>query len=131
MITMCTHRYHLICARENAARIQKSLDAALPEWVLLVDLEEEPGLSGASGQWTEEEAAVLLRAVEEIPGLKAWRGPALGVAEVGAVVVDKGDDASRTGDLRFTVEKAIEEAKKAPIETELAAQGLEPRNALG
>lgn len=116
-MTRHTYRYHLICAREDAATAQKNLDAALPDWVLLVDLEDEPGLLGASGQWTEAEAAALLRAVEEIPGLKAWRGPALGHVEPGIVVVDKGGDAGRQGDLRFTVDKAIEEAKAALVST--------------
>lgn len=111
MATRHTHRYHLLCAREDASAVQKLLDAALPGWVLLVDIDDEPGLSGASGQWTEEEAAALLRAVEEIPGLKARRGPPLGVVEAGVVVVDKGGNASRVGDLRLTMAKAIEEEK--------------------
>ena len=106
-----THRYHLLCARADMPTIQKALDAALPEWVLLVDLDDEPTLAGASGQWTEEEAAALLRAVGEIPGLKAWRGPALATVEAGVTVVDKGGNASRVGDLRLTVAKATEEFK--------------------
>lgn len=106
-----THRYHLLCARTDAPAIQKSLDAALPEWVLLVDLDDEPTLAGASGQWTEEEATRLLRAVDDIPGLKAWRGPALATVEAGVTVVDKGGNASRVGDLRLTVAKAAEEFK--------------------
>jgi hypothetical protein len=111
-----TYRYHLLCAREDAAAVQKALDAALPEWVLLVPLDDEPTLSGASGQWTEEESALLLRVVEEIHGLKVWRGPPLGIVEPGIVVVDKGGDVARQGDLRFTIEKAIEEAKLATTE---------------
>lgn len=106
-----THRYHLLCARTDAPAIQKSLDAALPGWVLLVDLDDEPTLAGASGQWTEEEATRLLRAVDDIPGLKAWRGPALATTEPGVVVVDKGGDARRAGDKRLTMAKATEEFK--------------------
>lgn len=111
-MTKHTQRYHLTCAKTDAPMAQKALDAALPGWVLLVDLDGEPGLSGASGQWTPEEAAQLLAAVEEIPGVKAWRGPTLGYVEPGVVVVDKGGDASRQGEVRLTVAKAVEETKK-------------------
>ena len=115
-----TYRYHLLCAREDAAAVQKALDAALPEWVLLVPLDDEPTLSGASGQWTEEESALLLRVVDEIPGIKVWRGPPLGIVEPGIVVVDKGGDARRAGDKRLTVAKAVEEFKATATPLEKA-----------
>lgn len=111
MSTRHTHRYHLLCARGDATAAQKALDAVLPGWVGLVSL-EEPTLSGASGQWTEEEAAQVLHVVEGIPGLKAWRGPALGINEPGVTVVDKGGNATRPGDLRLTLGKAAEEFQR-------------------
>lgn len=123
MATRHMHRYHLICAKGDVSTAQKALDGALPDWVLLVPLDGEPDLYGASGQWTEGEAAALLRAVEEIPGLRAWRGPTLGYQEPGIVVVDKGGDAGRQGDKRLTMAKAVEETKKLTAVVEGETRG--------
>lgn len=123
MATRHTYRYHLTCAKADATTAQKALDAALPGWVLLVALDGEPDLYGASGQWTEEEAAQLLRAVEEIPALRAWRGATLGYQEPGVVVVDKGGDAGRQGAVRLTVAKAVEKAKKLAAVVEGETRG--------
>ena len=71
---------------------------------------DEPGLYVDSGQWTPEQAARLTEACDGLP-VKVWRGVALAYSEPGVVVVDKGGNAGRAGDLRLTMAKATEEFK--------------------
>ena len=119
-----TTRLHLLCAAEVVAAVRAALEKALPDWLtwapVVDDLDEVPALYIDSGQWTPEQAARLTEACDGLP-VKVRRGVALAYSEPGIVVVDKGGNASRQGDLRFTVAKAIEEEKKlvATVEGEI------------
>ncbi|MBK9073229.1 MAG: hypothetical protein IPL79_19850 [Myxococcales bacterium] len=120
MSKLHTVRLHLLCAAEDVETVRAALAKSLPDWLTFAPIPDEPGLYVDSGQWTPEQAARLTEACEGLP-VKVWRGVALAYSEPGVVVVDKGGDASRQGDLRFTVAKAIEEEKKltATIEGEI------------
>lgn len=113
-------RLHLLCATEDVETVRAALEKALPDWLTFAPVPDEPGLYLDSGQWTPEHAARLAEACEGLP-VKIWRGVALAMAEPGVVVVDKGGDASRQGDIRLTMAKAVEETKKltATIEGEI------------
>ncbi len=120
MSKLHTVRLHLLCAAEDVDAVRAALEKALPDWLTFAPVPDGPGLYLDSGQWTPEQAVRLAAACEGLP-VKIWRGVALAMTEPGIVVVDKGGDASRQGDLRFTVAKAIEEEKKltATIEGEI------------
>jgi hypothetical protein len=104
-----TVRLHLLCATEDVETVRAALAKTLPDWLTFAPIPDEPGLYVDSGQWTPEQAARLTEACEGLP-VKVWRGVALAYSEPG-VVVDKGGDASRVGDLRLTMAKAAEEFK--------------------
>ena len=109
-----TVRLHLLCAAEDVDAVRAALEKALPDWLtwapVVDDLDEVPALYIDSGQWTPGQAARLTEACEGLP-VKIWRGVALAYSEPGVVVVDKGGNAGRAGDLRLTMAKATEEFK--------------------
>lgn len=112
------HRIHLICAPADAEAVRAALEKTLPGWLSWAPVGEvDPRTQQIgsvrcyvdSGQWTEGQAAELIAACDGLP-VKIVRGPALGLREEGAVVVDKGDAAPRREDTaRRTVERAVEE----------------------
>ena len=114
------HRLHLICAPADAEAVRAALEKTLPGWLSWAPVGEvdprtqeiaSPHCYLDSGQWTAEQAAVLITACAGLP-VKVARGPALGLREEGVVVVEKDDpdpsliDESRA---RRTVERAIED----------------------
>ena len=105
-----TTRLHLLCATEDVETVRAALEKALPDWLTFAPIPDEPGLYVDSGQWTPEQAARLTEACDGLP-VKVWRGVALAYSEPGVVVVDKGGNAGRAGDLRLTMAKATEEFK--------------------
>jgi hypothetical protein len=111
MSKLHTVRLHLLCAAADVDAVRTALEKTLPDWLTFAPVPEEPALYIDSGQWTPEQAAQLVAACDGLP-VKVWRGVALAMSEPGIVVVDKGGDVTRTGDLRFTPEKAIEEEQK-------------------
>lgn len=79
------HRLHLICAPEDASEVSAALEKLLPEWLSWAPVGEvdpltqqipEPRCYVDSGQWTEEQAAVLVAACAGLP-VNVVRGPAL------------------------------------------------------
>lgn len=120
MKSLHTIRLHLTCTAADVDAVRAALEKALPDWLTFAPIPEESDLYLDSGQWTPEQAARLTEACDGLP-VKMWRGVALAMAEPGVVVVDKGGNAGRQGDLRFTVAKAIEEEKKliATVEGDL------------
>lgn len=122
MSKLHTVRIHIVCRAEDVDAVRKTLAAALPDWLTFADVPEEPGLYIDSGQWTPEQAARIVAACEGLP-VRAWRGVALAYSEPGVVVVDKGGDASRQGDVRLTMAKAVEETKKLAVVIEGETRG--------
>lgn len=116
MKSLHTIRLHLTCTAADVDAVRAALEKALPDWLTFAPIPEESDLYLDSGQWTPEQAARLTEACDGLP-VKMWRGVALAMAEPGVVVVDKGGNASRAGDLRLTVAKAVEETKAALVAT--------------
>lgn len=123
------HRLHLICAPEDVERVRATLEALLPGWLSWAPVGEvDPHTQQIaavrcyldSGQWTAEQAAVLVAACAGLP-VKITRGPALGISEEGVVVIGKDDpkpallDESRA---RRTVERAVKEWGESKIQGE-------------
>lgn len=112
------HRLHLICSPEDAPEVGAALEKILPGWLSWAPVGEvDPHTQQIaavrcwidSGQWTVAQAAELIAVCAVLP-VKITRGPALGLREEGAVVVDKGDPAPRVeAQARRTIARAVEE----------------------
>lgn len=129
------HRLHMICAPADAEAVRAALEKTLPGWLSWAPVGEvdprtqeipDPRCYIDSGQWTEEQAAVLIEACAGLP-VKLVRGVALGLREEGAVVVEKDDPDPALLDeprARRTVERAVKEwesEKALPLEGERSA----------